>query len=151
MEFLQQQLAKINVEVEVIPMESGTLTDKIWDVQDADDSELEMYYGGWSPSTGDADWGIRPLLGGAAAFPPKSYNISYYDSAEANSLIEAGLETADMVKRAQSYKDVQKIMWEDAPWVFLSVDNTMAGKKSYLKGIYLLPDGSLNVENLEIE
>ena len=70
MEFLQQQLAQVGIDVEVVPMESGTLSDKIWSVQNPEDAELELYYGGWSPSTGDADWGIRPLLGGEDAFPP---------------------------------------------------------------------------------
>jgi glutathione transport system substrate-binding protein len=151
MEFLQQQLAQINVELEVIPMEAGTMSDKIWGVSDPKDAEIELYYGGWSPSTGDADWGIRPLLGGTEAFPPKSYNVSYYNNAKANTLIEDALKTADVDKRAAAYKDAQALLWNEAPWVFLSVDNTMAGKRNYLKGITLLPDGSLNIDELEIE
>ena len=127
------------------------LSDKIWSVQNPDDAELELYYGGWSPSTGDADWGIRPLVGGKDAFPPMSYNISYYDNPEVDQLILDGLQTADLDKRAKAYEDAQKIIWNDAPWVFLSADNTLAGKKNYLKGIYLLPDGSLSVADIEIE
>lgn len=151
MEFLQQQLAAVDLELEVVPMEAGTLSDKIWSVQDAEDAEIELYYGGWSPSTGDADWGIRPLLGGKEAFPPSSYNISYYNNEEANKLISEGLQTADEDKRAQAYAEVQKVIWEDAPWVFLSANNTLAGQKNYLKGVYLLPDGSLSVAEAEIE
>lgn len=150
MEFLQQQLAQVNIEVEVVPMEAGTLSDKIWSVQDSDDAEIEMYYGGWSPSTGDADWAIRPLLGGADNFPPKSYNVSYYDNPQVNDLITAALETADEDKRAEAYKEAQSLLWEDAPWINLSTENTISGKKNYLKGIYLLPDGSLSVTDLEI-
>ena len=151
MEFLQQQLAQINVEVEVVPMEAGTLSDKIWSVQNADDAEIELYYGGWSPSTGDADWGIRPLLGGSEAFPPQSYNVAYYENEEVDELILSALQTADLEKRGQAYGEAQNIIWEEAPWAFLSTDNTMAGKRNYLKGIYLLPDGSLSVSDIEIE
>ncbi|MEI4769087.1 glutathione ABC transporter substrate-binding protein [Psychrobacillus sp. FJAT-51614] len=151
MEFIQQQLAQVNVEVEVVPMEAGTISDKIWSVQNADDAEIELYYGGWSPSTGDADWGIRPLLGGTEAYPPNSYNVSYYNNSDVNSQIQSALKTADSDKRAQAYKEAQEKTWKDAPWVFLSTDNTMAGKKNYLKGIYLLPDGSLSVTDIEIE
>lgn len=151
MEFIQQQLAQVNVEVEVVPMEAGTLSEKIWSVQNADDAELELYYGGWSPSTGDADWGIRPLLGGEEAFPPNSYNIAYYNNSNVNAQIQKALKTAETEKRGQAYGEVQKIVWEEAPWVFLSRDNTMAGMKNYLKGIYLLPDGSLSVTDIEIE
>ncbi|MDF0726533.1 glutathione ABC transporter substrate-binding protein [Cytobacillus sp. S13-E01] len=151
MEFLQQQLAQINVKLEVVPMESGTMSEKIWSVVNPEDAELELYYGGWSPSTGDADWGIRPLVGGKDAYPPKSYNTAYFDNAEVNSLISAALATADSEKRKDAYEKVQKLIWDEAPWTFLSVDDTMAGKKNYLEGIYLLPDGSLSVENVEIK
>lgn len=150
MEFLQQQYAKINVDVEVLPMEAGTLSDQIWSVQSPEDAEIEMYYGGWSPSTGDADWGIRPLLGGEESYPPHSYNVSYYDNPEVNELIQAALETADENKRKEAYDEIQSLLWEDAPWVSLTQENTISGKKNYLEGIYLLPDGSLSVENIEI-
>ncbi|CAM3571882.1 glutathione ABC transporter substrate-binding protein GsiB [Aeromicrobium ponti] len=151
MEFMQQQLAQIGIKLEVVPMEAGTMSEKIWSVENPEDAELELYYGGWSPSTGDADWGIRPLLGGKDAFPPKSYNTAYYNSEEANNLIAEALSTADPDKRKASYEKVQKLLWDEAPWTFLSVDDTMAGKKNYLEGIYLLPDGSLSIENLEIK
>lgn len=151
MEFIQQQLSQIGVKVEVVPMESGTMSEKIWSVQDPKDAEIELYYGGWSPSTGDADWGIRPLVGGTDAFPPKSYNTAYYNSDEVNGYIKAALATADPEKRNDAYAKAQEVIWNDAPWAFLSVDDTIAGKKNYLEGIYLLPDGSLSVENLEIK
>lgn len=151
MEFLQQQLAQINVKVEIVPMESGTRSEKIWGVQDPEDAEIELYYGGWSPSTGDADWGIRPLLGGLENAPPYSYNTAYYNNEEGNKYIADGLATADPEKRRVAYEKAQKVLWEGAPWAFLAVTDTMAGKKNYLEGIYLLPDGSLSVEEIEIK
>ncbi len=151
MEFIQQQLSQIGVKVEIVPMESGTMDNKIWSVQDPNAAEIEMYYGGWSPSTGDADWGIRPLVGGKDSFPPKSYNTAYYNNDEVNQNIKDALATADSEKRKAAYEKAQKTIWKDAPWAFLSVDDTMAGKKNYLEGIYLLPDGSLSIENIEIK
>lgn len=151
MEFLQQQLSQVGIKLDVLPMESGTLSEKIWSVQNPEDAEVELYYGGWSPSTGDADWGIRPLLGGLENAPPKSYNVGYYNNQEVNDLIKGGLATADEEKRKEAYAKVQKLIWEDAPWAFLSVDDTMAGRKNYLEGVYLLPDGALSVTDLEIK
>ncbi|MCI1589117.1 glutathione ABC transporter substrate-binding protein [Heyndrickxia oleronia] len=150
-EFLQQQLAQINIKVEVVPMEAGTLSDKLWGPQKPEDAEVELYYGGWSPSTGDADWGIRPLLGGQAAYPPLNYNVSYYNNEKVNQALKDALQTADESKREAAYKDAQKLIWEDAPWVTLAVPKNLAGKKNYLDGIYLLPDGSLSINELEIK
>lgn len=150
MEFLQQQLAQINIKVKIESMESGTLADKIWNVQTPEEAEIELYYGGWSPSTGDADWGIRPLLGGANSFPPSSYNTAYYNNEEVNQLIGDALKTADSSERGKIYAKIQEKIWKDAPWAFLAVTDTTYGHKNYLKGAFVLPDGSLNVDQMKI-
>ncbi|WP_019119831.1 glutathione ABC transporter substrate-binding protein GsiB [Brevibacillus massiliensis] len=150
MEFLQQQLGQVGIKVNVLPMEAGTLSDKIWSVQNPQDAGVELYYGGWSSSTGDADWGIRPLLAGES-IPPKSYNTAYYQNPEVDKLIQAALQTVDPEKRKQAYADIQKRIWDDAPWVGLVVEDTISGKKNYLEGVYLQPDGALNVTNAEIK
>jgi len=136
--------------VNIVPMESGTMSEKIWSVNNPKDAEIELYYGGWSPSTGDADWGIRPLLA-SESFPPASYNTAYYKNDQADALIKQALQTADPEERKAAYAKVQKIIWDDAPWAFLCVDDTMYGKRDYLKNAYLLPDGSLDVSNAEIQ
>ncbi|CAH2212190.1 glutathione ABC transporter substrate-binding protein [Tepidibacter aestuarii] len=150
MEFLQQQLSQIGIKAKVVPMESGTRAEKIWSVQNPEDAELQMYYGGWSPSTGDADWGIRPLLA-SDSFPPYSYNTAYYSNPEADKWIKEGIATADPENRKEAYAKAQEILWEDAPWAFLCVNLTMSGKQDYLEGVYLLPDGALSVEEAEIK
>ncbi|SHJ61225.1 glutathione ABC transporter substrate-binding protein [Paramaledivibacter caminithermalis] len=150
MEFLQQQLAQIGIKANLVPMESGTRLERIWTVENPEDAELQMYYGGWSPSTGDADWGIRPLFAGES-FPPNSYNTAYYNNEEANKWIKKGIATADNEERREAYEKVQEIIWNDAPWAFLGVNLTMGGRQEYLEGVYLLPDGSLSVEDAEIK
>ena len=62
-----------------------------------------MHYTAWSASTGDADWGLRPLFGGKAAFPPVLFNTAYYSNPIVDKDIEAGLTTADPSKRAAAY------------------------------------------------
>jgi len=43
------------------------------------------------------------------------------------------------------------MIWDDAPWAPLIVEDTIAGKKNYLEGVYLLPDGSLSAKEAEIK
>ena len=78
-QFIQQQLAQINVKVNVVPLEAGVAAQKIWSVTSAKDATVQMYYGGWSSSTGDADWGMRPLLLSTSA-PPAMFNVAYYSN-----------------------------------------------------------------------
>ncbi|WP_141604373.1 glutathione ABC transporter substrate-binding protein [Terrilactibacillus laevilacticus] len=149
MEFLQQQLDKVNVKVKIEPMESGTLATKIWSVNNPKEAGVELYYGSWSPSTGDADWGIRPLLSGSS-YPPAAYNTAYYKNEKADKLINQGLMTAVSTERQTAYSELQKQIWQDAPWVFLANDDLLVGKKTYLKNAYLNLDGTLNIAHAEI-
>lgn len=150
-EFIQQQLSQVNIDVEVVPMETGTLSDSLWDVDDPKDAKVELYYGGWSSSTGDADWGLRPLIGGEESYPPFSYNVAFYNNEEVNNYIQQALSTADSDKRQEVYEKAQAVIWDEAPWVFLVLTPTMAGKKENLDGIYLLPDNALSFEEIELK
>jgi glutathione transport system substrate-binding protein len=145
MQFLQQQFAAIGVKLTVTPLEAGLLDQKIWSVQKPEDSQLQMYQGAWSSSTGDADWGLRPLFS-SKGYPPALYNVGYYHSAEVDADLEAGLSTADPAKRATAYADAQKRIWQDAPWIFLGVDHILAAHASNLTGVYQIPDGGLLIE-----
>lgn len=79
-EFYKQQLSEVGIDLELNGMESAVLNEK---VQGADcagaDAEVDCYLSGWSTSTGDADWGLRPMLA-TESEPPMSYNVSYYEN-----------------------------------------------------------------------
>lgn len=146
MQFLQQQLAAVGVKASVEPLESGTAAAKIWNVKTPEEATTLMHYAGWSASTGDADWGLRPLFYGRA-FPPVLFNTAYYSNPAVNAEIEAGLTTADAAKRAEAYKAAQAQIWKDAPWIFLASDDNISAKSRALTGIYVLPDGQMLMED----
>lgn len=145
MQFLQQQLGAVGVRVKVTPLEAGLLGSKIFSVQRPADSDLELYQGAWSSSTGDADWGLRPLFG-SQAFPPKLFNVGYYSNKDLDDKLAAALATADSSKRAALYADAQKLVWNDAPWIFLGVDRNLSAQSKKLNGLYMIPDGGLLIE-----
>jgi glutathione transport system substrate-binding protein len=104
-----------------------------------------MYYGGWSASTGDADWGIRPLLYGQS-FPPAMFNVAYYKDAKVDAAIEGAISTADPAKRAEFYAEAQKVAWAGAPWIFLGENQNISAKSKTLSGVYMLPDRGFLLE-----
>jgi glutathione transport system substrate-binding protein len=57
---IQGQLKQVGVEAEIVSLPSATLSAERF--KPLAENKAEMDYAGWSPSTGDADWGIRPLL-----------------------------------------------------------------------------------------
>ncbi len=149
-EMIQQQLKKIGITGNIESMDVASFYNKL-EGHRADDKKPVPFlaFGGWSASTGDADWGLRPLIS-TEAFPPAMSNFGFFSDKEIDSLIQAGLSSADPRVRAEAYAKVQKLAWEKAPWGFLLVDELIAAKRKNLKGIVPLPDGAFSVEQAEL-
>lgn len=147
-EFIQQQWKEVGVKANVQTMESGTLSNQMY--VKPEDSKMLTYSGGWSPSTGEADWGIRPLLT-KDLFPPAGYNVGYYVSDQVEKDIKSGLELSDKNQRLAAYADAQKTIVEDAPWVFLYTDKNLSGKSKNLSNVNVLPDGALDLRGAEFK
>jgi glutathione transport system substrate-binding protein len=149
-EMVQQQLKEINITGEIQSMDVASFYNKL-EGHRADDPNLPPFiaFGGWSSSTGDADWGIRPLLA-TSAFPPALSNFGFFSDPKVDALIQAGLASADPKVRQDAYTKVQDMVWEMAPWGYLSVDTLVAAKVKNLKGIYPMADGSFSVEDAEL-
>jgi glutathione transport system substrate-binding protein len=139
MQFIQQQLAAVGVKVNVEPLEAGVLTAKQFNVSGPQDATIVMNYGGWSSSTGDADWGMRPITY-TRAFPPVLANLAWYSNPMTDAAIEAGLATVDPAKRATAYAQAQAQVWKDAPWIFLDVDHGLAAYTKKLHDASIRPD-----------
>lgn len=150
MQFLQQQLGAVGVKVAVEPLEAGVLDARVWTVDKPEDATMQMMYTGWSSSTGDADWGMRPLLY-SKSFPPVLFNIAYYDNASVDRDIEAALATADSARRGEAYAAAQAQIWGDAPWIFLGVERILAAQTKTLHGVYRIPDGGLLTEDAALD
>jgi glutathione transport system substrate-binding protein len=135
---IQGQLKEVGIEVEVVSMEAATLSAERF--KKFEENKSMMNYAGWSPSTGDADWGLRPLLA-KESWPPTSFNLAFWDNAEFNAQIKAGLQTADPAKRQAAYAKAQEIVMEEAPWIFLWVNTVLGGISNKCGGMVIQPDG----------
>lgn len=146
-EFIQQQLAQAGITVNINSMEKAIVSEKVESAEGpGSEVEVEMYMSGWSSSTGDADWGIRPVLAKESE-PPKSYNISYFENDEMDGCLKAALETADEEKRAELYAKAQDIIWEECPVVFFANDYNTWASAADVANVKIYPDGGLNIRN----
>src|SRR5215217_4579689 len=93
-QFLQQQLAQVGIKSTVQALEAGQRVEKVETAQDPATAPVRLYYVGWSSSTGEADWALRPLLAGES-MPPKMFNTAYYKNAEVDADIQKALTTTD--------------------------------------------------------
>ena len=147
MTFVKQMLSQINIDVEVLPMEAATISDKIY--VEKDEAEVNMWYVNWSASDFTMDGSVRSLLYSDMC-PPTSANTAYFSDEEFDKLLDEGLATADPEKQAEIYGKAQTIAWEAAPWLFLGNDQLLYAAKSYLSGAYVSPDGSFNFAHAEL-
>ncbi|WP_328702935.1 glutathione ABC transporter substrate-binding protein [Arenibaculum pallidiluteum] len=145
MQFLQQQFAQVGVKVKVEPLEAGVEAQRVWGVSKPEDATVRMQFAGWSSSTGDADWALRPLLA-STSFPPAMFNVAYYRNDAVDKAIVSAIGTADPEKRAAFYADAQKQIWQDAPWVFLGTNQLLTAQSKGLSGVYMLPDRGFSLE-----
>ena len=145
MEFLQQQLAQVGVKVTVESLEAGVLTSKLYTNPAAETATIQMLVTGWSSSTGDADWGIRPFLW-SKGWPPVLNNFAYYKNKEVDDAIEAGLSTIDPAKRAAAYATAQKVAWEDAALLYLGMSHNLAAYSKRLKGASMRGDQQFQLD-----
>lgn len=144
MTFIQQQLQQIGIDVEVVPMEPATVSDKIY--VEKNEAEINMWYVNWSASDRSTDSSVRALLYSTMC-PPTSANTAYYNNSEFDSLLDQGLTSTDSDELTTIYAKAQEIAWNDAPWLFLGNDQVIYATKSYLSSVSVLPDGALNYKN----
>lgn len=56
-----------------------------------------------------------------AAFPEKGgFNSGYYSNPKVDKLLNTAQRTTDKAKRARLYKEMQEIVYQDAPWAFIA-------------------------------
>lgn len=79
--------------------------------------EFNGYMLGWAGSTGDPDQVVATLFHSRRA--GQTWNLGSYVNKDTDALIEAGGGTLDPAKRKTVYADLQKRLFEDAPWIFM--------------------------------
>lgn len=148
LQFLQQQYARVGVKLQVRALEAGQRVQLVQSTG-VEKSQTQMFVWGWSSSTGEIDWVLRPLLT-TGSFPPANSNYAFYSNKRVDELVQEALLITDREKKQTIYSEAQKLIWNDAPWVFLSVDARISAHTKNLKGFYGLPDGGFDFVNAEL-
>ncbi|WP_400164455.1 glutathione ABC transporter substrate-binding protein [Brevibacillus sp. TJ4] len=131
-EFIQANLQAVGFTVEFQKWEWSAYQQEM----DNPDSNYDLMIGSWGASTGDADWGLRPLFTTTG-----SNNYSKYSNPEVDRLIEQGLILSDLEERTKVYNEAMTIIKEDAPWLFLVEYKQAVGIRKNLEGVYNWANG----------
>lgn len=149
-QFVQQQLAQVGIRVRVQALEAGQRVERVESVQRPQDAGVRLYYVGWSSSTGEADWALRPLLA-TESWPPRLTNTAYYSNPQVDAALQRALATNDHAEKAAAYRAAQEQIWNDAPWAFLVTEKVLYARSRSLSGVYVLPDAAFEFAEAELK
>ena len=112
---IQADLAKVGLKVKIETYEWNTFLSK---VNPGLEGKADMAQMAWM--TNDPD--TLPFLAlRTAAWPDKGgFNSGYYSNPKVDELLEKARTSTDQKERAELYKKMQTIVYDDAPWAFIA-------------------------------
>ena len=141
---MQSNLKAVGVNVSLQTMEWGAYLAKLRT------KEQELFALSWMAGTEDPDMVMYPLLH-SSQWTPVGPNRALYKNARFDTLLQQARLTTDQAKRAQLYKEAQRILVDDAPWVFVDHEIQIAALSKRVQGFKLHPSFDLRVETISLK
>ena len=131
---IQANLAAVGVRAKIQTMEWGAYLKEYLDGPDM----AEM---SWNPSIGDPDHMMYMLLS-SDRFPP-AFNAGFYQNPRVDELLRKGRTTIDEKERIPLYREAQRLVVEDAPWIFVDHGKQVIVYRKRVQGFKLHPNFDL--------
>lgn len=144
-EAIQSDLAKIGIKAKIVTYDWGTYLDK------TEGGEHAMCLLGWTMDYPDPDNILYVLLDPDAATVGSAGNVAFYRNDKVHELNMLARKTYDIKEREKYYKEIQRIVHEDIPWVPLAHAQQMVVFRSNVKGFVLYPTGDYHFDTVYIE
>ena len=140
---IQADLAAVGLNVKIETYEWNTFLGK---VNPGLEGKADMAEMAWM--TNDPD--TLPFLAlRTDAWPDKGgFNSGYYSNPKVDELLEAARVSTDQSERARLYKEMQEIVHDDAPWVFVANWKQNAVTSAAVQGFALEPSFFLLLKNV---
>ena len=131
---IQADLAKVGLDVKIETYEWNTFLGK---VNPGLEGKADMAEMAWM--TNDPD--TLPFLAlRTEAWPDKGgFNSGYYSNPKVDELLDAARKSTDQAERATLYKQMQEIVYDDAPWAFIANWKQNAATTDAVTGFQLQP------------
>jgi peptide/nickel transport system substrate-binding protein len=140
---IQANLAAVGVKAVMKTMEWGSFLGKLRA------EAPPMFAVSWFLKSEDPDLSLYPLFFSKNTPLPNRAN---YNNPEVDQLLVQARQVADRGKRIELYRRAQRIVVEDAPWIFVDHEVQVVATRAGLKGFKLHPSGfDLRVEHVTFE
>lgn len=138
---LQEALKQVNIDVDIQVLEWGAYLDN------TGKGEHDMFILGLSNPVGDADYFLTQLF--HSANKGLSGNRSFYDNPEVDKLLEAARQEIEPAARQDYYDQVQSILIEDAPMIFLQHQAYLSGVSNDIEGYWIDTSGYYKLHDVK--
>lgn len=125
-EVVSNQLRQVGINVTMESLESGAFAEF------TNEGNHEIAFFTWTTVTGDADYALFPLL--HSGQHGSAGNRSFFSNAEIDSLLESARANFDEEARAEYYAHLQQLIRDEAPWVFLTVGESLIATRGDIEG-----------------
>ena len=140
---MQSNLRAVGVNVTLQTMEWGAYIAKLRT------REQELFALSWAAGSEDPDMVMYPLFH-SSQWSPNGPNRALYKNEKFDALLTEARQVTDQAKRAALYREAQKILVEDAPWVFVDHEIQIAATSKRVQGFKLHPSFDLRVETISL-
>lgn len=140
---IAHQLGEVGIDVKVLPYEWGTF------YRDVKTGNFQLYSLSW---VGVTEPDFLYEVAHSSRVPPAGLNRDRYNNPVVDALVEKGRVTINEKERKKIYKEVQRTLLEDLPFIPLWYEKNVVVYRKSLKGVKLRPDASyLTLVNVEKE
>ena len=127
-EAAQAQLADVGIEATLRPLEWS-----VW-LDEEGQGNYDMYVCGWIGLVDPDDWFY------AQHYTGQIFNFTGYSNPELDALLDQGRTELDPEARKAIYEQVQQILIDDLPYIFLFTTAPVNAWQPYVKGYEVRPD-----------
>ena len=127
--YLQEELKTVGINLNIEQLEWGAYLEAV------SNGEHDLFILGWPNPVGDPDQGIWPLFHSSMQGTPG--NRSFFDNAEVDDLLEQGRRELDDTKREEIYQEIDKILVEEQPAVFIRQSQSANAARTEVEGLYI--------------
>jgi peptide/nickel transport system substrate-binding protein len=138
---MQSNLRAVGVNVTLQTMEWGAYIAKLRT------KEQDLFALSWAAGSEDPDMVMYPLFH-SSQWTPNGPNRAMYKNEKFDALLAEARHVTDQAKRAALYREAQRILVEDAPWVFVDHEIQIAATSKRVQGFKLHPSFDLRVETI---
>ena len=141
---VQSNLKAVGVNVTLQTMEWGAYLAKLRS------KEQELFALSWMAGNEDPDMVMYPLLH-SSQWTPNGPNRALYKNEKFDELLHQARLTTDEKKRADLYRQAQRILADDPPWIFVDHEIQTAAHVKRVQGFKLHPSFDLRVETISLK